>query len=160
MVEFERRKPLGLTVAMVFLGFIGILGSTAGVFGMLSLVGDGPFRMNGEVVSKGEFLRFAVPFYLLYVGGCLLAAAIAWSIHTAHPRSRPLLLAYGACFFGIVPLSIMFGVPAADVVSSSFFMLLLLVLGWMYLYRKDAVVRYYEAIRDDRDSEARRGAEV
>ena len=149
-VEFERKKPFGITVAMVFLGFLGGLGSFAGLFGLASaLFGDGPFRMNGDLVSKAEFLRFAIPFYAFYISACLVAGSAAWSIHVQHPRSRPLLLAYAFVFLLLTPLFLVLGVPAEEVFPSALFTIVVPVLVWFYLYRKSSVVQYYDAIRID-----------
>ncbi len=148
MVEFDRRKPFGITVAMVFLGLLASLGSVAGLANLLtSLFGEGPFLMNGVIVPRHEFLRFALPFILFYLSLCTLAGAAAWSIHVEHPRSRPLLLIYAASLVFTSPWSLALGVPAADVASSTLSAALVTGLVWFYLYRKKAVVQYYDAIR-------------
>lgn len=151
MVQFERKKPLGLLVAMVALGFIGIVGSLASVGILASLLGDGPFLMNGQAVSKAEFARFLIPFMSFYLPVCLLAAAIAFSIRNEHPRSRPLLLLYSCVLLPLPLVFLALGVPAADAFTPLAPGLVVPVLAWFYLYRKDAVVQYYTAIEMDRE---------
>ena len=56
MVEFDRRKPFGITVAMVFLGLLASLGSVAGLANLLtSLFGEGPFLTNASSCQGTSF---------------------------------------------------------------------------------------------------------
>jgi hypothetical protein len=152
MVEFVRKKPLGIAACMVMLGFIGFVGTLASTGILLSLFGDGPFLINGESATRAEFVAMVGPMMTLYLPGCLLAATIAWSIHKEHPRSRPLLLVYSFMVLPMVPLFIYMGVPAAETASMLVPGLLVPVAAWFYLYRKDAVVQYYAAIQMDRET--------
>jgi hypothetical protein len=152
MVEFVRKKPLGIAACMVMLGFVGFGGTLASAGILLSLFGDGPFLVNGEPATRAEFVAMVGPMMTLYLPGCLLAATIAWSIHKEHPRSRPLLLVYSCIPLPMVPLFIHLGIPAADAASMLVPGLLALVAAWFYLYRKDAVVQYYAAVQMDRET--------
>ena len=144
MVQYVIKKPFGIAVLMAILGFIGGVGSLAATAILIaSVFGDGPYRMNGEVVTKAEFLRFAVPFTVLYLIGCLLALSTAWSIYSENPRSRPLLLGYFTLPLAFLPVLLVAG-QAASAVASALIPFVLLPLGaWLYLYRRKFVRDYY-----------------
>jgi hypothetical protein len=148
MVEYVIKKPFGIAVLMAVLGFIGVLGSFASI-GLLvaSLFGDGPYNVNGAEVSKAEFLRFLIPFTAIYFPMCLIAFAAAWSIHSEHPRSRPLLLCYFTAPLLLAPLLLWMGYPLSEASSMSLPLLVVPGLAWIYLYRKRTVLEYYGALR-------------
>ena len=152
MVEFERKKPLGIVVCMVLFGFLGFVGTFASLAMLGSLLGNGPFRVNGELVDKAEFAAFLLPFMSFYLPCCLLAAAIAWSIRTEHPRSRPLLMLYSCGLLAMPFLFLSLGVPASDALSVLVPGVIVPGIAWLYLYRKDSVVQYYAAIQLDREA--------
>ena len=147
MVEYVIKKPFGIAVLMAFLGFIGVMGSLAsiGIF-LTSVLGDGPYRLNGTEVSKAEFLRFLVPFMAVYFPMCLVAAAAAWSIHSEHPRSRPLLLCYFTAPLLLAPLLIWMGYPLGEAISMTLPIVVLPALAWVYLFRKRTISEYYAAL--------------
>jgi len=151
VTEFVRKKPFLIAVAMGLLGLFAILGGLAMTMIFLtSVFGDGPFRMNGEIVSKAEFLRFLVPFSLVYGAAVAYAGVTAWMIHSENPRSRGLLLGYLVLPMLVWPLSALWGVPILSVVSAMAPWSLVILLGWLYLYRKDSVALYYDAIASDK----------
>ena len=147
MVEMVLKKPLGLAALMAMLGFIGSVGSFAAVLILsTALLGDGPYTLNGEAVSRGEYLSFLLPFMAMYLPGALLAAACAWLIHRENPISRRLLMAYASLPVLFGPAFVLMGVPPGDALSASLWGILFPVAGWLYLYRKGAVVEYYAVL--------------
>jgi hypothetical protein len=157
MVQYVIRKPFGIAVLMAILGFIGAVGSLAATAILASAVfGDGPYRMNGEVVTRAEFLRFAVPFTAVYLVGCLLALCTAWFIYSENSRSRPLLLAYFTLPLAVIPVLLVSGEATADVASALLPLALLPLGAWLYLYRKSSVRAYYAAL--DRPKGSRQSA--
>jgi hypothetical protein len=151
LTEFVRKKPFLIASAMGLLGLFAVVGGLAMCMIFLtSVFGDGPFRMNGEIVSKTEFLRFLVPFTLVYGAAVAFAGVTAWMIRSENPRSREFLLGYLVLPMLVWPLSALWGVPILSVVSAMAPWALVILLGWLYLYRKDSVAVYFDAIASDK----------
>lgn len=144
--------PLLLRGAMILGAFFGIVGTTAGIAGALGLaLGDGPYAVNGEAVSKSEFLAIAVPFLLFYVAACITAGTAAWSLWKRRARSRLLLTVLLAEFVvgdaAVLALARrLLGTSSAELALSVSTFVLLVALALWYLFRNPAVVGYYESL--------------
>ena len=149
MVEYVRKKPFLIAMAMALLGFFGIVGTLVVTVILLTAVfGNGPYTMNGEAVSKGQFLQFTIPFSILYLACCVYAGLIAWFIHSERPQSRLLLLGWLVAPFLVMPVLAAFGETRSDILSAVAWWAPIVLLGWLYLYHKKAVVEYYESLSE------------
>ena len=145
--------PFLLRVAMALGAVFGIVGTSVGLWGLFQIaVGDSPFQINEDPVSKADFLSVAVPFLVLYVSACVTAGAASWALWKRRARSRTLLAALLAEFvIGDAAMLFLahrlFDVSASELATSVFFFTVLVALGLWYLFRKESVVGYYESVR-------------
>lgn len=147
MAEYVRKKPFFIAVAMAVFGFIGSLGGLVVIFGLFRILSsEGPFSLNGEAVSKSEFLGFAVPFLLLNLVGCILLVGIAWLIHSERAIARPLLLASLTVPLLALLGSPLYGIPLGDVGLSIAWWVLIVLGTWSYLYQMPSCSEYYSAL--------------
>ena len=147
MAEFVRKKPFLLAIVMPLLGFIGTAGSLGGLLFLVILVfGNGPYMMNGDEVSKAEFLDFAIPFLVTYLLVSGLMLWTAWSIHSESPRSRPLLMLFVTAPAVALALAPVWGTLNGETVAALGFWALLVLGVWVYLYRRESVRSYYAGI--------------
>ena len=133
---------------------IGQLGTTfaGGLFLLLfvvALFGRGTFSINNEPVSSSEFLRRAGAAWLIITASML---AIAYGLWRERSWARPLMVAWWANGI-VIPifLSLHGEWPIADAVWSGAQCLIASVLAYLYLYRKDNVVAYFEALEAPKD---------
>jgi hypothetical protein len=132
-------RPLLLTLMALFLSLFAL------VFILLTLVaalGPGPYLVDGEPATRGEFLAFLLFFAL----PALLAAPAAHGIWRDRRWSRAAVLIFWACaILGSVAAHAATG-QARDiplVLIEGLFAGVLL--GW-HLYVKPNVARYYDAL--------------
>ena len=147
------KAPLLLRAAMAPGAVFGVLGTAAGLWGLVLLVGsDGPFQIGEDVVPKVEFLGVAVPFLVLYISACLTAGAASWAVWKRRARSRVLWTALLAEFVigdaAMLALARrLFEVSVFELASSIVVFSVLVAFSLWYLFRKEAVVAYYESVR-------------
>lgn len=132
-------RPLGVTLGA---GFAGLWGGVALLFLVGSVLGSGPYRIDGELVSKRAFLLSPVMGFF--------ACAAAYTLVTSYcvftrryPARRLMIVPW------IVAILSYFVVPLAD--ESSRFLGAGLGILWLvgvlwYLYRKPNVRAYFDCI--------------
>ena len=138
---------------MILGAVFGAFGTILGLWGLYRLVLSGaPFQVGDDPVPNAEFLIVAIPFLALYLSACLTAGAASWALWKRHPRFRVLLAALLAEF--VVGDAAMLSVARRSVQISNVELAtsilgfsILVALGLWYLFRKDSVVSYYEAVR-------------
>jgi hypothetical protein len=153
MSEKTVGTPLFLRVAMALGAVFGIFGTIAGLWGLFRLiVSDGPFSIGEDAATKAEFLTLAGPVLALYVSACLTAGAASWALWKRRGGSRLLLTALLAEFAvgdaAMLALArFRLGVSGTELAIPVTSFSVVVALGLWYLYRKEAVVRYYESVR-------------
>ena len=140
----------------LFLRLVMGVGWLAGGAGALIIViflalaaGDiGPYTVNGAMVSKEEFMSFAVPLLGGYLALCLILLGTSLDLYRRRPRSRTLLLsmAIGSSLIG-VGAAFLLGRPLGQVATAILLGGLLVASLWWYLFRDDAVVTYYDVLQ-------------
>lgn len=135
-----RRRPLLLTLFAVFLTFFAGVGS---LVMLTSVLGSGPYTINGEPATKGEFLRTIVPMLPVIVA----AGTVSFGLWREKGWARPLLLSlYALAGLGSALMPLILNLPGVSVFPGLIFTLIVVaLLGW-YLYRKENVVEYYRAL--------------
>lgn len=155
MIALSERRvepPFLLRVAMVVGGVLGVLGTSVGLWALFQIVlWDGSLAVNGEMVSRSEFLLVAGAFVVLGVLACLTAGAASLALWQQRPRSRVLLVVLLAEFvLGDAGMLILAGrrfeVGVGELAASAFLFAVVVLLALWYLYRKSAVVQYYESL--------------
>lgn len=145
--------PLLLRLAMVFGAFFGIVGTSAGLAGLVNvLFTDGPFAVNETGVSRSDFLAVAVPLLLLYVAACVTAGTASWSLWKRRSHARMLLTALLVEFVVgdtaiLVLARRLSDVSAAELGVSAAVFIVLVALALWYLFGKRSVVDYFESLR-------------
>lgn len=147
----RRRLPTFLKIVMVAAGAMGALG-TVTTLGFIVATGfvPGPYTVNGQRASFGDFFAFAVPVlvgYLLISAGMMV---LAWGLKRERLWARPLLLGLAGATV-VVPLTMaiamrmMLGVGLIRVLAP----FVILVVLWWQLYFDDDIVAYYAALREE-----------
>jgi hypothetical protein len=141
-------------VLKIFMVLCGILGALTGLaclaFLAAASMGAGPYLVQGAVVSRAEFMAFAVPTLLGQATLCAFAVAAAWGLYRWRYWARPLL-------FGMTLAAFAFSLVAGAVVGMPWGRLALtVVMGtlaalflWWTLYRRDDVADWFEALREE-----------
>ena len=146
------RMPLLLRVAMLFGGFFGIVGTTAGLAALVDVVvTDRPFTINEDPVLRSDFLAVAVPFLLFYVAACVTAGSASWSLWKQRSGARLLLTALLVEFVVgdaamLVLASRLTDVSVAELLFSAMAFTVLVALALWYLFRKRSVVEYFGSL--------------
>lgn len=145
--------PLFLRVAMVFGGFFGIVGTSAGLAALVGVVfTDRPFTINEDPMLRSDVLVVAVPLLLLYVAACVTAGLASWSLWKQRSRARLLLTALLVEFVVgdaamLVLARRLTDVSAAELLFSATAFTVLVALALWYLFRKRSVVGYFASLQ-------------
>lgn len=140
--EADRQRPLLLLIFMVFLGFLATIGVII-TFMTVTVPGNEEYIVDNRLATQSDFLVKMLPFILLH----LAAVPIAYGLWKERPWTRPLLVAFFAIpEFGKYLTPRWSEAPAHAIIPR--FILSALLIGFLswYLYRKQNVVRYYNAI--------------
>ena len=142
------QRPAGVTLGAAFSTFWG---GVALFIALVSVVGSGPYRVNGEIVSKSDFL--ASPMFLWVPFGAAYALAIAYTVFTERYPARRLMV--GAWLLLMVSY---FALPSTSE-AQRFFNVgatgICFAIALWYLYRKPNVRRYFEHIEGQHSSAPR-----
>lgn len=143
----RRKRPLLLTLLMALYGFTAAVGL---LIVAMSVLGSGPYTVDGEPVSKAEFLRTTLSFLVPMILG---AGVLAYALWKEKVWGRHMLLAVVAIALLapiLVPLAggqTMEGWLGVLITS----LLFIGFLAW-YLYRKRTVVEYYAELEREHAS--------
>jgi hypothetical protein len=115
---------------------------------------DGPYRINETPVTRAELVAAVLPMLVLFTAACITGGVAAWALWRDRVGSRPILaLLRGELVAGDV-YTIVLGNrwPSPDGLQTGYIPSILLVvllagLAYWYLFRKSAVVEYYESLR-------------
>lgn len=142
VVEASVRREQLQKPALLLLGMFGsaLFSGVAAIFLVLAPFDIGSYTINDEPVTGPEFLRRAG---FLFFGGAAICAAISYGLARNRSWTRPLMLVY---WIVIAIGSISLG-DSGNVACSILAALFALALAALYLYAKDSVTDYYDAIR-------------
>ena len=144
------RKPLFLTLVMIVAAVFGVIGVVTSVGFLLAAgSGAGPYTLNGALVSREEFMGFAIPFLGSGTVLSVMAVFLSWALRHDRAWSRPLLLgmfAYMAAF-SLVGGGLA-GMPMKRLMATTMSGALLLLSLWFYLYKRDDITVYFDAIAE------------
>lgn len=146
----SHRMPLFLKLVMGVGWLVGGLGAVFTVAFLALATGDiGPYTMNGALVSKEEFLAFALPVAGGHVLLSLTLLATSWGLSPRLPWARPLLVAWALGSVLIAVGGLYLGGAPFDRRGGTAILLggLTVLSLWWYLYRDDSVVSYYDALQ-------------
>jgi hypothetical protein len=145
----KRPMPGVLKIFMVLCAGLGALtGLACLAFLAAATMGGGPYMVQGAVVSRDEFMAFAVPTLLGQAALCAFAVAAAWGLYRRRYWARPLL-------FGMTLAAFAFSLMAGAVVGMPWERLALTTVTgtlaalflWWTLYRRDEVADWFEALK-------------
>ena len=140
-------RPLLLTLGFGFITFSFAAGMLVFV---VALVGNGPYTVNGQRVTKSEF--FSDPLALSFAPIIIMAAWVAWALWRERPWARQLMLAY---WFVLFAPSIF--APTADLssrIAGIFSLAVSITTASWYLYGKPNVVAYFQRLEERNVSRA------
>jgi hypothetical protein len=140
------RKPFLIRMLALLLGFVA---TTSGVMIAVTLVASrGVYHINGDEVTRAEFLARAVPWLAL---AGFAAGSVAWAFWTQRPWARPLFVVLWTA--AIASLDYRFwhdpAIDADEIFVTVFSLMMLLPVIW-YFYLKRSVTTYYRVLSQDR----------
>jgi hypothetical protein len=138
----ESRRPFLIRMLVLLYAFVAIV---TGVMILVTLLSsDGAYRINGDAVTRAEFLVRAVP-WLLLVG--IAAGSLAWAFRTERAWARHAFVIMWTA--AIVNADVRFwndpAIDADEVFVTIFSVVCLLPVLW-YFYLKRNVVAYYRSL--------------
>jgi hypothetical protein len=144
------RTPFLIKVLALLLGF---LAATTGLMILVTLFSSsGSYYLNGDMVTRAEFLARAVP-WLSLVG--VVAGTLGWALWTDRRWARHALVASWAA--GTLTIDVRFWndptIDADAVFVTVFSLICLLPVIW-YFYLKRSVTAYYRALAQRRTPHA------
>jgi hypothetical protein len=134
-------RPLLLTLG---LGFITIWLCAGVLVFLVAVLGNGPYRVNGEQVTKAQFFSDPLAFSVAPI--FIVAAWVAWGLWRERSWARPLMLGYW--FVVSAPSIFPPNVDSATRIGGILFLVGgLTVAGW-YLYGRPNVVAYFQRLEE------------
>jgi hypothetical protein len=140
-----------LKLFMVMCGLLGVFSALACLAFLVAVsAGSGPYMVQGAMVSREEFMAFAVPALggQIVLGG--FAAAAAWGLFRRRYWARPLLLgtALSSFLFSLLGGAVL-GIPWRQVWLAMLTGGLASLFLWWVLYRRDDVADWFASLRED-----------
>jgi hypothetical protein len=132
-------------------GMGALMGLACLAFLAASTAGSGPYMVQGAVVSREEFMAFAVPALVGQMALCGFGVAAAWGLFKRRYWARPLLLGLtlASFLFSLVGGAVV-GLPWRQVGFALLMGALASLFMWWVLYRRDDVVDFFEGLRQER----------
>jgi hypothetical protein len=134
-------RPLLLTLG---LAFVTLWFAVVVLIFVVALVGNGPYKVDGQPVTKSEF--FSDPRFFAFAPVIVISAWIAWALWRERPWARPLML--GSWIVVGVPPIFARDADWASRVSSILFVVITMTIASWYLYGKANVVAYFQRLKE------------
>ena len=141
--------PFLITCGMAFMAFFAAVAAVVvPLFIVIALVSSGPFTIDGVPVTKGAFLSFSLPIFLVIVPVATLAGAFAWGVWKERAWTRGAAMAFWVCS-ALVSIGQLILVPdqRSEAVQGLLSLLVIVPVALWYFYRKRTVVLYYGALQ-------------
>lgn len=140
--EIRHRKPAFVRLLTMFLAlwtFCAVITTVGTMFG-----GAGTYTVNGEIVTRDEFMEMMRPVFAMLVLLVPAAGATAWALHRGKPWGRHAVMAL-ICAATASPIVLGVGNPETPLLWAPMIIAALAyaVLAFWYFYRKRNVVAYY-----------------
>jgi hypothetical protein len=147
-VKTRYEMPLLLLCGFGFSAFFTAVGLVAYTVVVLATVfGNGPFTSFGREVSRGTFLREALPLLLAFPTVLGFFGVVAYGLWKEKPWSRTTMMAFWlVSFLATLGVSVFTPAKTGDFVASLIGHVLLAALAGWYLYGNAGVVEYYRTL--------------